>query len=196
MITAAHCVRRRRGLKAVIGDHEPKKTSGDEQHINVCNTIVHPKYRGTGNDIAILKLCQPVNNSELVGKIDLPPTGFELKEREKLAVAGWGLTTEGGRISPILRVVWVQDIGLDLCKKAYPGQLENKICAGIWKYGGRDSCQGDSGGPLWHRNEDGADVLVGIVSSGRGCARPYYPGLYTKVSAFMGWVKEVMELES
>lgn len=38
--------------------------------------------------------------------------------------------------------------------------------------------QGDSGGPLIYKS-DGKDYLLGIVSSGKGCAVKEFPGLYT-----------------
>jgi trypsin len=52
------------------------------------------------------------------------------------------------------------------------------VCAG-YPEGGIDSCQGDSGGPLV---VDGK--LVGIVSTGNGCARPGSPGIYTRAAAY------------
>jgi len=192
VMTAAHCVYKRRGLKAVIGDHKPKDDNGDEQHIKVCGTYVHPEYKGSMNDIALLNLCKNVTKADNVGFVGLPSSGFELEEKASLRVAGWGLTRESGRISPILRVVNVSKVSLDLCRKAYKGLVEKKICAGNWNYGGKDSCQGDSGGPLWYEHSNGDKALVGIVSSGRGCARPYYPGLYTRVSLFIDWIEEVM----
>ena len=197
VMTAAHCVSRRTPstLETVIGDHITTDNDGDEQRIRVCSIHTHPKYRRSNYDIALLRLCKPVRRSKFVKTIALPSKDLELKQREKLAVAGWGLTKERGRVSPILRVVKVDNIDMERCTASYEW-LENngntRICAGIWEYGGKDSCQGDSGGPLWHENRHGNIELVGIVSSGRGCARPYYPGLYTKVSVFMGWVNEIM----
>ena len=61
------------------------------------------------------------------------------------------------------------------------------MCAGE---AGHDSCQGDSGGPLTCGEDD--KILCGIVSWGRGCALRGYPGVYAKVSAYIGWIEGIV----
>ena len=53
--------------------------------------------------------------------------------------------------------------------------------------------QYDSGGPMvYHNRRDDEWLLVGIVSTGFGCARPGFPGIYTKVSEFVPWIQSVI----
>lgn len=53
--------------------------------------------------------------------------------------------------------------------------------------------QGDSGGPLlrYTRSAGGkaTPVIMGVVSFGVKCARPGFPTVYTRVSAFRRWLK-------
>lgn len=43
--------------------------------------------------------------------------------------------------------------------------------------------------------ETGSMELIGIVSWGRGCARPNLPGIYTRVSNFLPWLEKKLEGE-
>ena len=60
---------------------------------------------------------------------------------------------------------------------------------------GSDSCAGDSGGPVSARAGNSRE-LVGVVSSGVGCAYKDYPGVYVKVARYLGWIKRAKELMS
>jgi secreted trypsin-like serine protease len=59
---------------------------------------------------------------------------------------------------------------------------------------GRDTCKGDSGGPLMKEYYDGVKqfwFVVGVVSYGpRECGSEGVPGVYTKVSSYMDWIRE------
>ena len=64
------------------------------------------------------------------------------------------------------------------------------ICAGHMLGGRTDACQNDSGGPLVCLDRDNQPVLVGIVSFGKGCARPNYPGVYSNVVSYTEWIHQ------
>ena len=56
-----------------------------------------------------------------------------------------------------------------------------------------DTCQGDSGGPIMYYSQaQRAWVLAGITSYGRGCGLPNYAGVYTRVSAYMDWIRSTV----
>ena len=64
--------------------------------------------------------------------------------------------------------------------------------------GGVGTCQGDSGGPLVSK-ATGVDTgysLIGVVSSGLGCALPNFYGVYTEVSYYLDWIAEQYGLTS
>lgn len=55
------------------------------------------------------------------------------------------------------------------------------------RYIGLISLQADSGGPLMIR-KGLKMIVVGIVSTGIGCARASLPGIYTRISEFIDWI--------
>ena len=69
------------------------------------------------------------------------------------------------------------------------------ICAGYWT-GVTDTCVGDSGGPLVCIDEKLQPHVAGIISWGKGCGRAHYPGVYTRVSYYLDWIKSVIRGDS
>jgi secreted trypsin-like serine protease len=69
---------------------------------------------------------------------------------------------------------------------------DSQMCAG-YLHAGKDACQGDSGGPLMLQSASGQWVVAGIVSAGRGCGDGGIPGIYTRVSFYLPWIRSVIE---
>lgn len=59
--------------------------------------------------------------------------------------------------------------------------------------GGTDSCQGDSGGPLYQWFKFGKEkraYIIGVVSRGTGCANYNSPGIFTRITSHLNWIKK------
>jgi secreted trypsin-like serine protease len=178
--------------------------------------IVLPDYdrKKQLNDIALLELAEPARSSTAVPFAQ--PQNADIEKPGVLAVVtGWGMLQDvdwddakkqwihrqTGQVVPAdqvrdhqLRQVQVPLVAWEACRDAYKGKSnadisERNICAGV-PAGGKDSCQGDSGGPLVARNAKNFYVQIGVVSWGIGCGVPGLPGVYTRVSAFEGWLRE------
>ena len=77
------------------------------------------------------------------------------------------------------------------------GSSRNYLGLGKSKYdfyiGGTDSCQGDSGGPFYqwfnHGREKKRAFLIGVVSRGTGCANYNSPGIFTRITQHLTWIR-------
>lgn len=185
MLTAAHCTHgiTARSLQMRVGSTYCTNGGLLKQ---VLLTLSHPAYNPVtiANDISVVVLASPLAfQTDLVASVALPAFGSTLQVGEMTSVVGWGTLYEGGRVSTELRRVSLPIISNVDCNRAYAnGILDGMLCAG-YELGEKDACQGDSGGPM---TIDG--TLVGIVSWGNGCARPGYPGVYTRVAEYRTWI--------
>ncbi|CAN0062780.1 unnamed protein product [Lampetra fluviatilis] len=110
-------------------------------------------------------------------------------------VTGWGDT--GVAYSRTLQEARLPLLPRRVCHQHYGGRFlsERMLCAGGIRDGARvDSCQGDSGGPLVCEHPDGRWELQGVTSWGRGCGLRDSPGVYTRVSAYLGWIRRVSHI--
>uniref|UniRef100_A0A1I7XU31 Peptidase S1 domain-containing protein n=1 Tax=Heterorhabditis bacteriophora TaxID=37862 RepID=A0A1I7XU31_HETBA len=135
------------------------------------------------------RISPPVNMSNAARTICLPilpPIANKI-----CVVAGWGMTSEHGRKSDVLREIHIPIVPFTECNNFahYGGRihLPSMVCAG-YSQGSVDSCQGDSGGPLMCA-VNGRWELHGLVSWGIGCGRPGHPGVYSMVHAALPWIR-------
>jgi secreted trypsin-like serine protease len=209
VITAAHCVYDTvvqdqvappaslevLARTAVLAEPPLFDRSEDEQRVAVLATSFHPDYDPnlTDYDAAILTLAQPiVIASDLAQPISILGGLSFADPLDPVDVSGWGGTVQqnpDGTSPPQeypheLQAVTTQIVDDATCNDAYDGSITPRmICAGE-PAGLKDSCQGDSGGPLVADVSADGSVkdfhLVGIVSTGAGCAWPGFPGIYTR----------------
>ncbi|XP_054252206.1 transmembrane protease serine 9 isoform X2 [Indicator indicator] len=197
LLSAAHCFDIYSDPKmwvAFLGTPLLSSTEGTMQKI--FRIYKHPFYNlySLDYDVALLELSSPLTFSSTISPICLPHTSHIFPEGARCYITGWGSTKEGGLMSKHLQKAAVHMIGDQACKKFYPVQISSRmLCAGF-PQGSVDSCSGDAGGPLACREPSGKWFLAGITSWGYGCARPYFPGVYTKVTAVQGWIAQNLKL--
>ncbi|KAK5638167.1 hypothetical protein RI129_012462 [Pyrocoelia pectoralis] len=150
------------------------------QVVPVRTVCEHSGYNPTliDNDVAVLLLSYKIQLNSKVQPLSLQPLYQEIPVGVYGIVSGWGAVNEGGSSSNTLKEVPVIHLSDFNCASAYgSSRITSRMMCFGYPNGGRDSCQGDSGGPLVYNN-----ALSGIVSWGYGCARPQFPGVYTKIS--------------
>lgn len=199
VVTAAHCVVNSSpgSIQVLAGIHDLDNPETGYQRLNIAEIFVHPQYNASTHDrdIALLRLSAnavlgPTAGGEMVATVPLVAADAGTLAGQQSTISGWGYT--GATYPSRLMEASVPIVTHNNCNDAnsYNGDITaNMLCAG-YADGGVDTCYGDSGGPLV---VDGPSwKLAGITSWGNGCALPNYYGVYTRVSAFVGWIETTM----
>ncbi|XP_031419433.2 transmembrane protease serine 6-like, partial [Clupea harengus] len=165
-----------------------------EEALRVSRLLLHHYYDAETHDydLALLRLERPVAPSTLARPACLPSPAHLYEPGLLCWVTGWGTLREGGRASDKLQKVDVRLVSQEACVRSYGYMVTPRmLCAG-YRSGGKDACQGDSGGPLvcQEQSQSARWFLAGVVSWGRGCARPDYYGVYTRITKFTSWITE------
>ncbi|PZC70340.1 hypothetical protein B5X24_HaOG200463 [Helicoverpa armigera] len=191
VLTAAHCTFGDPANKWRIRVGSSFANSGGVVH-NVEQIIQHPMFNVAAHcdyDFAILRSATFITFNKNARPVAIAGDIYEIPDHQPVWAAGFGLTSEKGPASEILRHVQVFTVNHDACKGPYKSVgitiTENMLCSGVFNAGGRDQCTQDSGGPLFHNG-----VLVGVCSFGFGCARPQFPGVNARVSRASAWIRK------
>ncbi|KAG8005891.1 Complement factor I, partial [Nibea albiflora] len=144
------------------------------------------------NDIALVELeklpfeekCFEENPA--ISAICVPWSTHLFKPNHTCSISGWGRTADGRSAQVLL---WANVSLIEGCQMFYEDRFKpGMMCAGDLD-GHVDSCQGDSGGPLVCEDEVGISYLWGIVSWGKKCGEPGFPGVYTQVAHYFEWIR-------
>lgn len=185
VVTAAHCVINKNTDDIFVRAGSSKANDGGTLYA-VIDIVVHKQYNRTvsSHDIAVLRLEECITMSDRVKPIEL--ARIEPHVNEPVLVTGFG-RTEREQLNEHLMAVSVNIIDRKRCTNIFGKKFISyvNICAASIK---KDACQGYSGGPLVYKNK-----LVGVVSWGKGCAHPNYPGVYSNIPALRGWIKHVVK---
>lgn len=196
VLTAAHCLApfKQSDIQVKLGEYDFTQAGETlDQTFNVAWMKNHENYNDVTyeHDIAMIRLDRAATRSKSVWPICLPPPSERFTNRRAFVI-GWGTIYFGGPTSNTLQEVNVRVWEPEDCKKNYAtlekDVLDTMLCAGETN---RDSCQGDSGGPLNCLNPKTRKwELCGVVSWGARCAEPDFPGVYTRVTEYLGWIRD------
>jgi trypsin len=190
VLTAGHCLQpgANPSIYTVMAGSTLRLGDANAQIRPVSRFLRHQQYNPSriSNDVGLVHFEQALVFGSSVFSVAIPAHNSAVPYGVNCNVTGWGVIREGaGSLPNILQVVTKPTVSNEECNKAYGGRItDDMMCAGLPE-GGKDACQGDSGGPLVVNG-----VLLGVVSWGRGCARPGFPGVYSRVPFFTNWIQE------
>uniref|UniRef100_F1SNW2 Probable threonine protease PRSS50 n=1 Tax=Sus scrofa TaxID=9823 RepID=F1SNW2_PIG len=208
VLTVAHCMIQSNVTYSVrVGSPWIDQISTSTVDVPAQQVIVNSHYRahrywtwiGRANDIALLKLEQPLKYNKYVWPICLPGLDYVAEDYTLCTVTGWGLPRVDG-MWPQSRTIQEKEVTIvnsTECDSFYhrffkiPSLIQiinsQMICA---KDVNREQfCYEISGEPLacpvasiWY--------LVGMVSWGPGCKKSEAPPIYLHISSYERWIWE------
>jgi len=196
IITAAHC------FSVPFQDFHVvfKHADQPESFYEIKNVFIHPGFsvNSKKHDVAIVELFHETNVRNTL-KIYNQKSCYEPLENvgNKLTIAGYGVASmspEDFRRNHLeelyLNTGSVGIVNPEKYKRIEIDPETMLLALGKDKAPDgtlTDSCVGDSGGPLFSADKE---VLVGIVSWGISCGNEDLPGVYTRVSASLDWIRQ------
>ncbi|CAG6022036.1 unnamed protein product [Menidia menidia] len=152
--------------QALLGLHVQGLTSEWTLSRGLRRVLAHPQYdaRSYDYDLALLQLDRPLLLGQHVWPICLPSPTYQLPPGHQAWITGWGATREGGVGASVLQKAMVRLVNQTVCDRLLNDDLTDRML--------------------------GRAFLAGVVSWGEGCGLRNKPGVYTRVPALRGWIKE------
>ncbi|XP_055943506.1 transmembrane protease serine 9-like [Argiope bruennichi] len=204
VMTAAHCVQFEDGIPpatsfyGIVGNINRE---GPETRIQFQEVVAHPQFdanQSLDNDIAILRMCSPLEMDKWIQPICLPQDdrAFDI---ETVQTMGWGsIYIRRNDVAEYMTTTELSILPRHTCKEIFAKHkdinITNKnICVYSQKPTGL--CYGDSGSPAVYNDPDsGKPVAIGVASfiSYYGCFIPKAPRVYTMIASYINWIKETV----
>lgn len=191
-------------LKIRAGEWDTQTTGERLVHQEriVQEMVIHPDFKSNNlfNDIALLRLDEPVKLADHINVICLPSQDEFFDAAKSCVANGWGKSSFGveNRYAVILKKLEIDMVAHQRCNQLLKRtRLGNKfrlhgsfVCAGGEE--GKDTCTGDGGAPLACPIGDDRYKLTGLVAWGIGCGGKDIPAVYASVPAFRKWTDDKM----
>ncbi|KAM7348081.1 serine protease SP24D-like [Cochliomyia hominivorax] len=153
--------------------------------MKIAEIITHEDYGNFLNDVALLRVEEPIIFSDNIQPISLATT--EVPVGEKVVISGWGRLKQGGDLPQKLQWNELTVISRIECKEKINMDSDSLICLAHEPNNG--ACNGDSGGPAIYNGE--VVGIAGFVYNGCGSS---YPDGYAKVFFHVDWIKNNSDL--
>lgn len=204
VLSAAHCVTEGKVILLHFGVYETRnlvEPGRKVQTIEKKNIFIHPGYSTDDivNDIALIKLVQPIEFTSSIQSIKLAEF-FDPEEEinvETIAI-GNGFVKVGQDFSDYVEWLSLKTTSQARCEQVFPFLSNDKSI--ICTENGRGSVtSGDSGGPLLRIDDN---TLIGIACfnhinsslSNDGKDGVVLPQAFTNVGYYAAWIKYITDL--
>ncbi|XP_058457137.1 serine protease SP24D-like [Malaya genurostris] len=182
VLTAAHCVYSGNNVVpsfyiTVLAGTVKLAQGGTRRSVQ--RIIPHESYGNFRNDIALLKLSQPYQQSQAIRPIALRRS--ELPTAANVTISGWGRLYADGPLPAELQYNRAVTISAEQCA-SQTGISSGLLC--LRSPANNGACNGDSGGPAIYGNQ-----LVGVANFVIGSCGTAAPDGYAKVSDFVQWIE-------
>ncbi|XP_055385780.1 transmembrane protease serine 9-like [Condylostylus longicornis] len=189
ILTAAHCVTWSDGSLISADSFFIRAGTNilgiDGQVKQAQEVYVHEKYRMNLNDVAVIKLAEPLEYNSKIQEIEMDKE--DVPVGAVVTISGWGKTAHGGKRSEVLKTATLKVLSIEQCDKKSGLGFKQTIC--LDHPVGTGACQGDSGGPATYNGK-----LIGVASFVAKTCASNKPDSYARVSLYYDWIKEKMSL--
>lgn len=176
VLTAAHCMDGASFVEIIMGGWA---NQASEVTMTSENFFVHEDWNSFTllNDIALIKLPQPVDFNEVIGSVGLPSEDVAAGDIMHIPASAWS----GGFV---VTDVQAEVLSNDVCGAIYGIVGDSIVC--VMELSGHDElCQGASGAPM---QSAGNTYGVASFGSAAGCEAGY-PSVFTRVFYFLNWIE-------